>query len=215
MSRSTCHRWKGGFGCDKDWCESSYGTVHPSNYDVLNECHRWQRGQECRSTQFAAYRPMRCWRIHRPPVGFEGEAPPWRPKSSAAPPPPPPPGAPPSSSYGFYPPPPSPSGPPPRPASSSGSSFTGPPPPPSGSASTGSAPTATPPPTSKAPPPTPGSLCLRDVVRGLIQNTPAEERRSKARTLLLKFHPDRNLDVELQAFFHSTVLFLTEVMNAP
>ena len=177
----------------------TFYTVHPSIYDTANECHRWQRGQGCMSKQYAPCRPKKCWRIHRPPAKYEGQTPPWRPKSSA----PPPPGAPPSSWS---------SGSPPWPSSSSGSASTGPPPPPSGSASTGSAPTV---PTVKAAPPMPGSLYLRDVIQGIILNTPIDERQSRAQTFLFKFHPDRNLDVELQAFFKPTVLFLTNAANSP
>ena len=65
-----CQRWSSGFGCDRDRCHN----VHVGSHNILNECHRYQRGQPCHTNP--------CYRLHVPPGASAS--------SSAAPPPPPP-----------------------------------------------------------------------------------------------------------------------------
>ena len=74
-----CHRWKSGFGCDRARCSNHHNVAD----DILNECHRYQRGQPCHTNP--------CYRLHVQPGSSSS--------SSTAPPPqppPPPPGRPPT-----------------------------------------------------------------------------------------------------------------------
>ena len=75
-TQQLCRRWGSGFGCDRARCPYH----HNAAADILNECHRWQRGQTCNT--------IPCYRLHVPPGSSAS--------SSTAPPPPPPPVQPPA-----------------------------------------------------------------------------------------------------------------------
>ena len=137
-----CHRWRSGWGCDL----ACNGHHAPSD-DILNECHRFQRGKNCHTTP--------CYRLHVEP-GSSARS------SNAAPPPP---------------------GPPP-----------GPPP-------------------NRAPPIQPAPDLLLAAVKGIIARA-GEDRCRTAKRLLKKFHDDHTPDAELRGVFLTTVLFLTDIVNA-
>ncbi len=72
-----CHRWRSGWGCD-----FACNGHHAPSDDILNECHRFQRGRNCHTNP--------CYRLHVAPGSSASS-------SNAAPPPPgPPPGPPPN-----------------------------------------------------------------------------------------------------------------------
>ena len=79
-----CQRWNAGYGCDRANCFYN----HLESKDILNECHKFQRGSRCAT--------IPCYRIHCEPgtsyvppssSSSSSNAAPSRP----APPPPPPP----------------------------------------------------------------------------------------------------------------------------
>ena len=70
-TQQLCRRWAAGWGCDRARCPYHHNVAA----DILNKCHRWQRGQTCRTTP--------CYRLHVQPGSSSS--------SSTAPPPQPPP----------------------------------------------------------------------------------------------------------------------------